>query len=172
MNEHLEKDWFDAKQPCVLRAPQPGDLGYLVHRHGVLYAREQGFDDGFEAVVADIVAKFVFNRDPERERLWIADIGGHIAGSVMLVKETETLARLRLFLVEPAARGRGVGTLLLDELLSFARVKGFERITLTTVSRLDAARFLYERVGFFKDREEAVHLWSQDLVEEEWLLEL
>ena len=168
----LSQNTLPAEEPCVLRDPEPGDLGHLVHRHGVLYAREQGFDDGFEAIVADIVAKFVFNRDPERERLWIADIAGRIAGSVMLVKETERLARLRLFLVEPAARGRGVGTLLLDELLGFARAKGFAGITLTTVSRLDAARHLYERAGFRKDREEAMHIWSQDLVEEEWVLDL
>lgn len=158
--------------PCVLRDPEPGDLGYLVMRHGVLYARECGFDEGFEAVVADIVAQYVFNKDSARDRLWIAEIAGRIVGSVMIVKETEELARLRLFLVEPEARGRGVGKLLLDELVGFARQAGYGRITLSTVSRLAAARHLYERAGFRKVKDEPVHLWSQELDLQEWELDL
>ena len=159
---------FSADAPCRLRGPKPGELGHLVERHGVLYHRECGFDERFEAMIADLVAKYVFNKDPDRDRLWIAEIAGRFAGSVMIVKETEELARLRLSLVEPEARGRGVGTLLLDELVGFARRKGYRRIALSTVSRLASARRLYERAGFRRQTVEAVHLWSQDLDVEEW----
>lgn len=161
-----------AEEPCVLRGPGPGDLGHIVARHGVLYARECGFDEGFEATVAEIAASFLRGHDPQRERLWLAEIAGRIMGSVMIVRESEDVARLRLFLVEPEARGRGVGRLLLDECLRFTRRKGYRSVVLSTVRRLETARRLYERAGFRKIREAPARRWSQDLIDEEWQLEL
>ncbi|MDA8015813.1 MAG: bifunctional helix-turn-helix transcriptional regulator/GNAT family N-acetyltransferase [Thermoanaerobaculia bacterium] len=162
-----------ADAPCVLRGPGSGDLGYVVQRHGELYAREQGFDQIFEGVVASILGRFGQDHDPHRERMWIAEIGGRTMGTIALVREDDRTARLRLFLVEPQARGRGVGTLLIEELLRFAGVAGYERIVLSTVSRLEGARRLYERYGFqLAHRSAATRRWSQDVVDEEWRLDL
>ncbi len=158
--------------PCVLRGPGPGDAGHLIERHGVIYAREQGFDERFEGVVAEIMGAYLRDHDPQRERFWIAEIAGRPVGTVMLVAETEKVARLRVLLVEREARGRAVGKLLVEECVGFARSKGYERIRLSTVSRLRAARHLYERTGFRLVREERAQRWSQDVVDEEWELDL
>jgi len=158
--------------PCILRGPEPGDGGYVVECHGVLYAREYGFDERFEGLVAEIMARFLRGHDAERERLWIAEIAGRRVGSVMLTQESQTLARLRVLLVDPVARGRRVGKRLVEECTGFARSQGYERMTLTTVSRLTAARHIYEAVGFRLVSEKEVHEWSQDLVFEEWELDL
>ena len=132
----------------VLRPPRAGDLGWIVHRHGVLYAREWRYNEEFEALVAEIVAGFVQHRQPGRERCWVAELDGEVAGSVFLVEASKTVAKLRLLYVEPWARGHGIGARLVDACVRFARQAGYRTITLWTQSELDAARRLYERAGF------------------------
>lgn len=158
--------------PCVLRGPQPGDAGYILERHGALYSREYGFDEHFEGLVAEILARFLLGHHPERERLWIAEIAGRRVGSVMLTQESETLSRLRVLLVDPVARGRGVGKKLVFECVDYARRQGYERMMLSTVSALTAARGIYQAAGFRLVKQEEAHEWTQDLVFEEWELDL
>jgi DNA-binding MarR family transcriptional regulator/GNAT superfamily N-acetyltransferase len=134
--------------PVTLRSHRPGDIGWITHRHGVLYAQEYGWDEKFEGLVAGIAAKFIENLDPEREHCWMAEQNGDIIGSVTLVKKSKTIAKLRLLYVEPEARGLGAGTILVKECIAFARAKGYRRITLWTNSMLLAARRIYEREGF------------------------
>lgn len=156
-----------------VREHGPGDLGWVLERHGELYREIYGFDHVFEAMVAKILAAFALEHDERRERLWIADDGGRRLGSIMLVgeKQEPTTARLRLFLVEPHARGRGVGTQLVDTLLDFARRRGYRRMVLSTVDALHAARRIYERIGFRLTKSFPHRDWSVDVVEQEWLLE-
>jgi DNA-binding MarR family transcriptional regulator/GNAT superfamily N-acetyltransferase len=158
--------------PYLLRSHQPGDIGWVVHRHGVLYSQEYGWDERFEALVAEIAAKFVQNLDPKRERCWIAERDGEILGSVFLVKDSDEIARLRLLLVEPKARGLGLGKRLVEECVQFARRAGYKKITLWTQSVLSAARHVYQQAGFVLVQKEPYRGIGRDLVSETWDLEL
>ncbi len=161
-----------SKQPYKLRAPRPGDLGWLVHRHGFLYARDEGYDERFEAVVARVVSDFIFNFDPQRERCWIAERRGKIIGGVLLVKKSTRLAKLRMLLVEPSARGMGLGSRLIEECIAFARGAGYHKITLWTHQSLRAARRLYQRAGFKLIRQVRNPSFGRNLADETWELKL
>jgi DNA-binding MarR family transcriptional regulator/GNAT superfamily N-acetyltransferase len=173
----IERVLGDSAQPprpvsYLLRPPQPGDLGWVVHRHGAVYAQEYGYDEQFEALVAEIAAHFVHRHDPKRERCWIAQQDGEVVGSVFLVERSKTVAQLRLLLVEPQARGSGLGTRLVDECVRFARQAGYRKITLWTQSELRAARRLYQAAGFRVVRRDRNHSFGKDLVSETWELDL
>jgi DNA-binding MarR family transcriptional regulator len=160
------------KTPYLLRSHQPGDMGWIVHRHGVLYAQEHGWDEQFEALVASIVANFIQHYDPQKERCWIAEKDGEIVGSVFLVKKSKTVAQLRLLLVEPKVRGLGVGTRLVNECERFARQAHYQKIVLWTTSVLHAARRIYTAAGYHLIDKEPHHSFGHDLIGETWELKL
>jgi DNA-binding MarR family transcriptional regulator/GNAT superfamily N-acetyltransferase len=162
----------EPKVPYVLRPHQPGDMGWVIHRHGVLYAREYGWDETFEALVAEIAAKFIRNLDPKRERCWIAEREGGIVGSVFLVRKSEAVAQLRLMYVEPGARGLGIGRRLAEECIRFGRQAGYRKIVLWTNSILVAARHIYQTAGFRLVHSEPHHSFGHDLIGETWELSL
>lgn len=159
-------------RPAVLREPRPGDMGWVVQSHGALYAREYGFDASFEALVAEITAKFLASFDASRERCWIAEIDGAQVGSIFLVRHSDEVAKLRLLLIDPAGRGQKLGHRLVGECIAFARACGYRKITLWTQSILLAARSIYERAGFKLVASEPHRSFGQDLVGETWELEL
>jgi len=157
----------------TLRPHKPGDMGWIVHRHGELYAQEYHYDERFEGMVAEVAAKFIQNFDAKRERCWIAERDGEILGSVFLVQESKSAAKLRLLFVEPSARGLGIGRNLVAECVSFARLAGYKKLILWTQSELAAARHLYEEAGFKLVKEEPHQSWGRkDLVAETWELKL
>jgi GNAT superfamily N-acetyltransferase len=159
--------------PYILRQHRPGDLGWVVQRHGELYWQEYHYDERFEALVAEIVAEFVQNLDPKGERCWIAERNGENVGSVFLVKKSLSIAKLRLLLVEASARGLGIGKRLVEECVHFARGAGYKKIMLWTQSELAAARGVYKGAGFHRVAEERHDSWSRkNLVAETWELTL
>jgi DNA-binding MarR family transcriptional regulator/GNAT superfamily N-acetyltransferase len=170
--ESLLGEPADPQMPYLLRSHQPGDMGWVIHRHGVLYAEEYGFDERFEALVAQIAAGFIQKFDSKRERCWIAERDGEIVGSVFLVRKSDRVAKLRLLLVEPSARGLGIGGRFVDECVRFARQAGYRTITLWTQSNLDAARHIYRKAGFRVVKRERHQEFGRRLVGETWELSL
>jgi len=156
----------------VIRPPGPGDLGWVVHRHGVLYATEYGWDESFEALVAQIIADYAKDRDVRRESGWIAECNGEPAGCVFCTKRQEEVAQLRLLLVEPAFRGMGIGSRLVDECIRFARRAGYRQMVLWTNDVLTEARRIYEKAGFELFEAGPHHSFGKDLVEQTWEMKL
>jgi DNA-binding MarR family transcriptional regulator/GNAT superfamily N-acetyltransferase len=156
----------------TLRSHRPGDMGWVIQRHGEIYHQEYGWNEDFEALVAEIAAEFVRKLDPSRERCWIAEHQGRRVGCIFLVAKDTNTAKLRLLLVEPDARGLGVGRTLVTECVRFSRERGYKKIVLWTQENLTAARHIYAKAGFAKTGQEAHHSFGYDLVAETWELEL
>ncbi|MFC4589741.1 bifunctional helix-turn-helix transcriptional regulator/GNAT family N-acetyltransferase [Sphaerisporangium corydalis] len=159
-------------EPYVIRPPRPGDLGWVVHRHGTLYAEEQGWDETFEAMTARIAADYAEDHDPKRETGWIAEVDGEPVGSVFCVRRDDRTAQLRLLLVEPGTRGMGIGGRLVEECLAFARRSGYERIMLMTIAALAGARRIYERAGFRLDEEHTAPAYGTEVTFQTWSRDL
>ena len=156
----------------ILRDPRPGDLGWVIHRHGVLYGLEQGWDESFEGFVAEVIGKYARSHDPAKERYWIADRGGSIGGSVYVVENAPGVAQLRCLLVEPSARGLGLGRRLVQECVKFAREAGYQRMILWTHDVLTSARRIYEAEGFKLIEEEKHDHFGRELMGQTWELSL
>jgi DNA-binding MarR family transcriptional regulator/GNAT superfamily N-acetyltransferase len=178
---HTIRDSLDAsanprpradEPPYTLRAHRPGDMGWIVHRHGALYHDEYGYDERFEALVARVVSDFIEQFDPARERCWIAERNGEPAGSVFVVAKSKYVAKLRLLLVEPSARGLGIGARLVDEVVRFSREAGYRKVVLWTQRELTAARRIYHAAGFRCVRKERHSSFGTPAVAEVWELTL
>jgi len=156
----------------LLRAHKPGDIGWIVHRHGILYFEEYGWNEEFEGLVAEIAGQFLQRFDPAREHCWVAELEGRIVGSVFCVRHSETTAKLRLLYVEPSARGHGIGRHLVEECIAFARNAGYRKLSLWTNSVLNSARTIYEATGFQLVEEAPHHSYGHDLVAQTWELPL
>lgn len=162
----------DPAPRVTYRAPRMGDMGWIIERHAVLYQATHGWDQTFEALVADITVQFIEKFDPSVERGWIAEVDGRRAGAIALVRHSKTIGQLRLLFVEPFARGLGIGARLVSECVGQARHVGYKRMILFTVQGLDAARRLYENEGFRLVEEKPAHLWGKDELEQKWELVL
>lgn len=162
----------EPKVPYMLRQHEPGDLGWIVHRQAILYVEEYGWDGTYEGLAAEIVAQFIKNHDPKRERCWIAEKDGARVGGVLVATASEEVAKLRLLHVESEARGLGIGKRLVEECVRFSRQAGYQKITLWTQSILHGARHIYEQVGFRVVHEEQHHSFGKDLTAETWELNL
>lgn len=156
----------------TLRAPVSGDFGWVIERNGALYASEHGFDTSYEALVAQIVAGYLDKHDPQVERAWVAELHGERVGAVFCVRKDDTTAKLRLLHVEPSARGAGVGTVLVDECIAFARSVGYRAMELWTVSILAPARRIYQRAGFELVEEDTAQRFGRELTGQTWRLDL
>jgi DNA-binding MarR family transcriptional regulator/GNAT superfamily N-acetyltransferase len=168
--EQILEPATQARPSFLLRSHRPGDIGWVISRHGAVYAQEYGWDISFEALVAEIAAQFINAFDPAREHCWIAEIDGEPVGAIFLVKSTDDVAKLRLLLVEKKARGLGIGRALVEQCIRFAREKNYKTIVLWTQSCLSAARDIYRRAGFRLIAEEPHHSFGVDLVGETWEL--
>jgi DNA-binding MarR family transcriptional regulator/GNAT superfamily N-acetyltransferase len=166
--EQLLGEGMKYSEPYFLRQHEPGDMGWVVHMHGRLYAKEYGWDERFEALVAQICSEFINNYNPNRERCWIAEMDGQIVGSVFVVQDSEEVAKLRLLLVDPRVRGLGLGTRLVDECIRFARRKGYKKLVLWTNSVLEDARKIYKKAGFELVEQEPHHSFGHALIGETW----
>ena len=173
----IEKIMLPSQKPesgasYLIRPHQVGDMGWIVHRQGVLYSQEYGYNEEYEALCAEIVATFIQNYDGKRERCWIAEKDGEVVGSLFVVAKSKTIAKLRLLYVEPAARGLGIGSRLVSECVRFARQAGYRKMVLWTQSELDAARHIYKKAGFRVVEKKKHHSFGKDLVAEVWELSL
>ena len=159
-------------EPYIIRTHRTGDLSWIAYRHAVLYSKEYGWNQAFEVLVLEITAHFLKNYDPEAERCWVAERSGEILGFVLLVKRSKQIAKLRLLLVEPAARGLGIGKRLVEECIRFAREKGYKKIVLWTHSNLSAARGIYQKAGFQLVATDSHEDFGQRVTAETWELQL
>jgi GNAT superfamily N-acetyltransferase len=165
-------DKAEPRTSYLLRPHQPGDMGWIVHRQAILYAEEYGWDGTYEALAAEVVAQFIKNYDPKRERAWVAEKDGERVGAVFVAKGSDEIAKLRLLHVEAEARGLGIGKRLVEECVRFARQAGYQKMTLWTQSILHTARHIYKEAGFQVVREERHHSFGKDLTAETWELNL
>ncbi|MDM5336162.1 bifunctional helix-turn-helix transcriptional regulator/GNAT family N-acetyltransferase [Fictibacillus enclensis] len=165
-----KKEGLKFSGPYFLRKHEPGDMGWVVQQHGISYSKEYGWDESFEALVSQIVADFINNYNPKRERCWIAEMNGEIVGSIFVVEGNEDTAKLRLLIVDSKARGLGLGSQLVEECINFSRRVGYKKLVLWTNSVLKEARHIYQKKGFKLVNEEKHHSFGQDLVGETWEL--
>jgi len=156
----------------TLRSHRPGDIGYITYRHAMFYSQTYGFDTTFDAYVASGLSQFIMQYDSQKEHLWVAEEGTTPVGSIAIVKKEDAVAQLRWFLVEPQARGRGLGKKLLHEAIAFCKRNNYQKIILWTISNLYAARKLYELFGFQVITNKTHQIWGQELTEELWEIEL
>ncbi len=170
--ESILEHGFKYAEPFYLRHYEAGDMGWVIYQHGLLYNQEYGLDESFEALVAQICADFINNFDPQKERCWIAEMQGEQVGSIFCVKASKNVAKLRLLLVDPKARGLGLGTRLVKECIRFARRSGYKKLTLWTNDVLVEAIHIYEKNGFKLVEEEPHHSFGHDLIGQNWDLML